>query len=50
MEVFSGDVHGSGQTSRVGSGRVGAGQLTRPDPILRYLDVTRSDPRDFETS
>ena len=28
----SGAVHGSGQSSRVGSGRVESGQLTRPDP------------------
>ena len=40
--------HGSGQTSRVGSGRFGS-DLTRPARISRRLEPTRPGPRDFKT-
>ena len=43
----------TGRVKSRGSGRVGSGQLTRPDPtrparISRRLDPTPPDPRDFE--
>ena len=47
---FAGLFRGSGQPSRVGSGRVGWGQLTRPDPRkFDVFDSIRLDPRDFES-
>ena len=39
---------GLGQTSRVGSGRVGSPEPARPAKILGCLDLTRPDPRDLE--
>ena len=43
---FSRAFRGSGQTSRV---RVGSADPTRPAKILRCVDLTRPDPRDFES-
>ena len=38
----------SNLAGRVGSGRVGSADPTRPSKILRHVDLTRPDPRYFE--
>ena len=40
---------GSGQTSRVGSGRVESADTTREKIEVCWIDPTRPDPRDFES-